>query len=73
MEYSPRNKYITATELGNFLSAMGCTHKSDGKAWGWIFPPLPEAREAWTAGAGGHWDWLEPDLVEWGEKPGNAV
>jgi Family of unknown function (DUF5906) len=71
-KYSQRNTYIEATELGNFLGDMGCTHKSNGKNWGWIFPPLPEAREAWTLRAGA-WKWLEPDLQDWGEKPGGEV
>jgi hypothetical protein len=36
---------------------------------GWIFPPLAEARAAWIALAGGHWEWLQPDISDWGEKP----
>jgi hypothetical protein len=44
---------------------MGCKHKSNGKAWGWIFPPLAEAREVWRARAGGDWEWLAPDITDW--------
>jgi hypothetical protein len=63
-----RNRYLTETEFGLFLREHGCEHKSNGKAWGWIFPPLCEAREAFRAAAGGEWQWLEPDLTEWGQK-----
>lgn len=68
--HNQRNKYVTDTELGTFMGKMGCTHKSDGKKWGWVFPPLPEAREAWRIHSGGHWEWLEPSLDDWGAKPG---
>jgi hypothetical protein len=68
-KFSPRTKYINSTELGTFLDNMGCTHKSDGQKWGWIFPPLPEAREAWRLRSGGHWEFLEPNLDDWGAKP----
>ena len=51
---------------------MGCIHKSDGKAWGWIFPPLSEAREAWSARARGEWEWLTSNITDWGEKPPEA-
>jgi len=67
--HNARNKYTNYEELAGFLKEMGCTHKSDGKAWGWIFPPLAEARKAWRARAGGEWEWLTPDIVDWGEKP----
>ena len=49
--HNQRNKFLNETELGTFMGKMGCTHKSTGKAWGWIFPPLPEARSAWLADA----------------------
>src|SRR5262245_30664386 len=65
---NPRNKFLTADELGRSLREMGCTHKSNGKKWGWIFPPLPEARDAWRAQSG-EWEWLAPEIEEWGEKP----
>jgi hypothetical protein len=68
-KFSPRTKYINSTELGTFLDNMGCAHKSDGQKWGWIFPPLPEAREAWRLRSGGHWEFLEPNLDDWGAKP----
>jgi hypothetical protein len=67
--HNRRNEFLNETELGNFMREMGCTHKSNGKAWGWIFPPLPEVRSAWLAKSGGHWEWLEPDLDDWGQKP----
>jgi hypothetical protein len=65
--FSPRNRYLTETEFGLFLARRGCEHKSNGKKWTWVFPPLKEARAAWEADAGA-WDWLEPDLGDWGEK-----
>jgi hypothetical protein len=68
MAHNPRNKYTTDTELGRFMSDMGCTHKSNGKKWGWIFPPLTEARDTWRALSGGDWEWLVPNITEWGEK-----
>ena len=68
-DHSPRNGYVTDTEFGRFLSEMGCEHKSNGKAWGWEFPPLPEARATWLARSGGHWEWLAPDIADWNEKP----
>ncbi len=67
--HNARNKYTTYEELAGFLKEMGCIHKSDGKAWGWIFPPLSEAREAWSARARGEWEWLTPNITDWGEKP----
>jgi hypothetical protein len=66
--YSARNKYTTFEELGGFLQEMGCIHKSDGKKWGWIFPPLSEARSSWCARAVSEWDWLE-HIADWAEKP----
>jgi Mesyanzhinovviridae DNA primase len=66
---NPRNKFLTADELGRSLRDMGCTHKSNGKKWGWVFPPLTEAREAWRAQSGSEWEWLAPEIEEWGEKP----
>jgi hypothetical protein len=68
MAHNPRNKYTTDTELGRFMGDMGCTHKSNGKKWGWIFPPLTEARDTWRALSGGDWEWLVPNITEWGEK-----
>jgi hypothetical protein len=67
--HNARNKYTNFEELAGFLKEMACTHKSNGKAWGWIFPPLSEAREAWRARAGSGWEWLTPDITDWGEKP----
>jgi hypothetical protein len=65
--HNARNKYTTSEELAGFLKEMGCTHKSNGKNWGWIFLPLSEAREAWRARAGGDWEWLTPGIADWGE------
>ena len=67
-DHNQRNRYITDTELGRFMREMGCIHRSTGKAWGWEFPPLPEARDRWKARAGGDWEWLEPEIADWGEK-----
>jgi hypothetical protein len=67
--WSPRTKFINETEFGRFLRyECGCEHKSTGKAWGWILPPLAEARAAWVVKAG-DWPWLAPEVNEWGEKP----
>ena len=66
--HGPRNKYITPEELASFVKEMGCEQKSDGKAWGWVFPPLGEARQGWLARAGKTWQWLA-DIEDWGEKP----
>jgi hypothetical protein len=71
--HNARNKYTTFEELAAFLKEMGCKHKSNGKAWGWVFPPLAEARETWRARAGGDWEWLAPDITDWGEKPANET
>jgi hypothetical protein len=68
-----RNKYVTADDLAEFLKEVaGCTHKSNGKAWGWVFPPLVEARQSWLLRAGRNWEWLAPDIADWGEKPAQA-
>jgi hypothetical protein len=69
---NPRNKFTTPGELASFLKEMACEHKSNGKKWGWIFPPLAEARHAWLLSVGGNWEWLAPDVADWGEKPGGA-
>jgi hypothetical protein len=67
--HSLRNKYTNADDLAEFLKEVaGCAHKSNGKAWGWIFPPLVEARQAWLTRAGKDWQWLAPDITDWGEK-----
>jgi hypothetical protein len=66
--HNQRNRYVTDTEFGLFLrDEVGCQHKSNGKAWGWVFPPLAEARAAWLAKVGGGWDWLA-DIEDWGQK-----
>ncbi len=68
-DHTTRNRYATSEELASFLKEMGCKHKSNGKKWGWVFPPLGEARDAWCARTGGNWEWLTPDISDWGEKP----
>jgi Family of unknown function (DUF5906) len=65
--HNARTKYVTDTEFGRFLGEMGCEHKSNGKAWGWIFPPLEEARRAWEIKMSGAHEWLRPDIEEWNE------
>jgi hypothetical protein len=67
--HSLRNKYTTVDDLAEFLKEIaGCTHKSNGQAWGWIFPPLTEARQSWLTRAGKNCEWLAPDITDWGEK-----
>jgi hypothetical protein len=66
--HNARNKYTTYEDLAEFMKEMGCTHKSNGKKWGWVFPPLSEAREVWCAHAGGDWKWLT-SATDWGVKP----
>jgi hypothetical protein len=69
--HNARTKYVTETEFGNFLRSMGCEHKSNGKAWGWIFPPLPDARRSWEIRMNGTYEWLSPSIVEWNEGISN--
>jgi hypothetical protein len=66
--FSTRNRYITETEFGLFLKRQGCEHKSNGKQWGWVFPPLAECRRAWEVKCGGEWEWLAP-LEDWSRTP----
>jgi hypothetical protein len=68
IEHNARNRYLTDSQFGQFLGKMGCEHKSNGKAWGWVFPPLDEARRAWEIKMGGTYEWLRPDVKEWNEK-----
>jgi len=65
--YSPRSTHITDDEFGRFLRELGCEHKRTAKAWGWIFPPLPEARSAWELRMGRKWDWLV-SATEWNQR-----
>ena len=66
--HSPRNKFITPDELGEFVKEMGCKHKSNGKAWGWVFPPLAEPRQGWLATRSGI-----ADIEDWGQIVGNRM
>jgi hypothetical protein len=66
--HTTQNKYATFEEQADFLKEMGCKHKSNGKAWGWVFPPLADAREAWCRRASGDWQFLA-DVADWAEKP----
>ena len=68
IHHNPRAKYVTETEVGNFLREMGCEHKSTGLAWGWVFPPIEEARRAWEIKMGGKHEWLRPNVKEWNQK-----
>ena len=71
--HTTRNRYATHEELAEFLKEMGCKHKSNGKKWGWVFPPLAEAREAWRIRVGGSWEWLTPSITDWREKPADET
>ena len=74
VDHNARTKYVTDTEFGRFLAGMGCEHKSNGKAWGWVFPPLTEARRAWEIRMNGTFEWLRPDIQEWNEgTAGNSI
>jgi hypothetical protein len=46
------------------MGQLGCEHKSNGACWGWIFPPLGEARAAWELRYG-KMNWLRPGIAEW--------
>ena len=67
VNHNLRAKYVTERQLGLFLAEKGCEHKSNGKAWGWVFPPLYEARRAWEIRIGGTHEWLCPSVKEWNE------
>jgi hypothetical protein len=65
-----KNRYINETNLGLFLGDMGCENHHNAKFRGWIFPPLPEARQRWNTRIGGEWNWLTPNLADWGVAAG---
>jgi hypothetical protein len=67
--HNARCKYVTAAELGRFLRKAGCEHKSNGRQWCWIFPPLAEARAAWAAKFHGEWEWDAVGVSDWNAKP----
>jgi hypothetical protein len=67
-EHNPRNKYLTEPEFGRYLREMGCEHKSDGSAWGWVFPPLAKARMAFEERIGGKYEWIS-EVEDWVYRP----
>jgi hypothetical protein len=72
-EKVPRLSYLTESELRNFLvseDSIGaiCTKYRNNIGNGWTFPPLAEAREAWSRQYGPQ-RWDAPDMIDWGTKP----
>lgn len=67
---NPRCRYLTEKEFGAYLrKTVKCQHKSNGRQWCWIFPPLDEARSAWIAQFGGEWEWDAEGVSDWNAKP----
>jgi hypothetical protein len=63
---------LAAPDLRNFLIdakriGVACTKYRDGKGNGWTFPPLAEAREAWTQLYGPQC-WDNADAKDWGDQ-----
>ena len=72
-EKVPRLHDLTDTALRNFLineDAIGavCTKYRNAYGNGWTFPPLAEAREAWSRQYGPQ-RWDAPDMIDWGMAP----
>jgi hypothetical protein len=72
-EKVPRLRELTDTALRNFLvneDAIGaiCTKYRSASGNGWTFPPLSEAREAWSRQYGPQ-KWDAPDMIDWGKAP----
>jgi Family of unknown function (DUF5906) len=70
----PRLRDLTEVSLRNFLldeESIGttCTKYRASIGNGWTFPPLAEAREAWSRRYGPV-KWDTPDLVDWSKKEG---
>ena len=68
----PRLRDLTEVGLRNFLvdeESIGvvCTKYRTSIGNGWTFPPLSEAREAWSQRYGSV-KWDNPDAVEWSKK-----
>jgi hypothetical protein len=68
----PRLRDLTEVSLRNFLldeESIGttCTKYRASIGNGWTFPPLTEAREAWSRRYG-PMKWDTPDLVDWSKK-----
>jgi hypothetical protein len=72
-EKVPRLLDLTDTALRNFLvneDAIGaiCTKYRNASGNGWTFPPLAEAREAWSRQYGPQ-KWDAPNMIDWGKAP----
>jgi hypothetical protein len=69
-DHNPKNKYLTETEFGLYLrKEVGCEHKSTGKAWSWIFPPLADCRKAFEVKLGGSCEWIS-QIEDWAHGGG---
>ena len=68
-EISPRLRFKSNQLLAQELVNRGCINKRiSSYTRGWQFPPLPEARAAWSAQFPGH-RWRDPTITEWQESP----
>jgi Family of unknown function (DUF5906) len=72
----PRLHDLTEVALRNFLvneDQIGaiCTKHRGASGNGWTFPPLAEAREAWSRQYGPQ-QWDAPDMIDWGKAPPKA-
>ena len=73
----PRLRELTEVALRNFLldeESIGttCTKYRAAIGNGWTFPPLAEAREAWSRRYGPI-TWENAEAVEWGKKPPESI
>lgn len=73
----PRLRELTEVALRNFLldeESIGttCTKYRAAIGNGWTFPPLTEAREAWSRRYGPI-TWENAEAVEWGKKPPESI
>jgi hypothetical protein len=73
-ENVPRLRDLTEVALRDFLVnedqigiGAACTKYRDSSANGWTFPPLAEAREAWSRQYGPQ-RWDAPEMIDWGTK-----
>ena len=72
-EKVPRLHDLTDTALRNFLineDQIGaiCTKYRSASGNGWTFPPLAEARQAWSRQYGPQ-QWDAPEMIDWGKAP----